>query len=373
MRDAIAEDAWSASEGAPDELREPVDATWMACVAREHLSPLNAFYRRRRKIEASFAGRAVGIATARPTGREHPPRRHVMSLRIDTSDGEVFVPRSLLDFVVATVEPQLSLDRLSAEQQAIILEFALGPALAVIETGLDCRLSLDDLHPESPDDKKGELLSLAVDLELAELGTSTLELALAVDETLRLARYLDRRAGNEKTSTENTWVDLPFAVALRVAAATLTIGEVKGLAHDHVILANAEAPSHGGAIAVIAEHLVAPVELTPTGALLTARPAHGLNSPWEWSMDKPSADPGAVPLEDAMLEDLPVRLVFEIGRIELSLGEVQRLAPGALVPLARPLDEPLDIVANGRRLGRGTLVRIGQSLGVRIVSLIGDD
>ena len=56
-----------------------------------------------------------------------------------------------------------------------------------------------------------------------------------------------------------------------------------------------------------------------------------------------------------------------------TLGEIQRLAPGALVPLARPFDEPLDIMANGKRLGRGTLVRIGQSLGVRIVSLVGND
>ena len=63
----------------------------------------------------------------------------------------------------------------------------------------------------------------------------------------------------------------------------------------------------------------------------------------------------------------------KLGRVELSLGELQRLAPGALVPLARPLDEPLDIMANGRRLGRGTLVQIGESLGVRIVSLAGNE
>ena len=76
---------------------------------------------------------------------------------------------------------------------------------------------------------------------------------------------------------------------------------------------------------------------------------------------------------DPDLDDLPVRLVFEAGRVELSLGELQRLAPGALVPLSRPLDEPLDIMANGRRLGRGTLVQIGESLGVRIVSIAGNE
>jgi type III secretion protein Q len=94
---------------------------------------------------------------------------------------------------------------------------------------------------------------------------------------------------------------------------------------------------------------------------------------WEWSMGNPTEFSGPTGLHDSDLDDLPVRLVFEVGRVELSLGELQRLAPGALVPLARPLDEPLDIIANGRRLGRGTLVQIGESLGVRIVSLAGNE
>jgi type III secretion protein Q len=94
---------------------------------------------------------------------------------------------------------------------------------------------------------------------------------------------------------------------------------------------------------------------------------------WEWSMGNPTEFSGPAGLHDPDLDDLPVRLVFELGRVELSLGELQRLAPGALVPLGRPPDEPLDIMANGRRLGRGTLVQIGESLGVRIVSIVGHE
>lgn len=93
----------------------------------------------------------------------------------------------------------------------------------------------------------------------------------------------------------------------------------------------------------------------------------------EWSMGNPTEFSGPAGLNDSDLDDLPVRLVFEVGRVELSLGELQRLAPGALVPLGRPLEEPLDIMANGRRLGRGTLVQIGESLGVRIVSLASNE
>ena len=61
---------------------------------------------------------------------------------------------------------------------------------------------------------------------------------------------------------------------------------------------------------------------------------------------------------------------FEVGRLELSLGEIRRLAPGAVLPLMRPLDEALDIVANGRRIGSGTIVRIGDAVGVRVTRLL---
>ena len=143
------------------------------------------------------------------------------------------------------------------------------------------------------------------------------------------------------------------------------------LALDDVTLADLECQPDDVATAV--EHLVIPVELNPAGIVVTARPLRGRGSSWEWSMGNSTEFSGPAGLHDPDLDDLPVRLVFELGRVELSLGELQRLAPGALVPLGRPPDEPLDIMANGRRLGRGTLVQIGDSLGVRIVSLAGHE
>ena len=81
--------------------------------------------------------------------------------------------------------------------------------------------------------------------------------------------------------------------------------------------------------------------------------------------DKPSRDGE----EDGVLDDLPVKLVFELGRVDLSLREIRQLAPGAVVALARPLEDSVDVIANGRRIGRGNLIRVGDSLGVRIARL----
>ena len=84
--------------------------------------------------------------------------------------------------------------------------------------------------------------------------------------------------------------------------------------------------------------------------------------------DRPQADL----MQKTDLDDIPVKLLFELGRIELSLAEIRRLAPGAVIAMPRPLDESVDIVANGRRIGRGSLVQIGSNLGVRITRLFQD-
>jgi type III secretion protein Q len=72
------------------------------------------------------------------------------------------------------------------------------------------------------------------------------------------------------------------------------------------------------------------------------------------------------------LDAIPVEVAFELGRVQLDIGELRRLAPGSLVPITRPIEDAFDIVVNGKRFGRGTPVRIGNSLGVRITKLADD-
>ena len=73
--------------------------------------------------------------------------------------------------------------------------------------------------------------------------------------------------------------------------------------------------------------------------------------------------------DDKDLELMPVQVVFQAGRLEMSLGEVDRLAPGMIVPLDRQVEEALDIVVNGKRIGRAGLVRVGDTLAARVTRL----
>ena len=75
---------------------------------------------------------------------------------------------------------------------------------------------------------------------------------------------------------------------------------------------------------------------------------------------------------EPLLGDMPVAVVVELGRVELSANEILCLNPGQLLELGRSPSDPIDLVVNGRLLAKGELVEIEGQLGVRIMSLAKD-
>jgi type III secretion system YscQ/HrcQ family protein len=77
------------------------------------------------------------------------------------------------------------------------------------------------------------------------------------------------------------------------------------------------------------------------------------------------------PLEESahLLGDLTVAMVVELGRVDVSASDVLALRPGQVVELSRSPGDPVDLVVDGKRLGKGEVVEIEGELGVRILSL----
>jgi type III secretion protein Q len=71
----------------------------------------------------------------------------------------------------------------------------------------------------------------------------------------------------------------------------------------------------------------------------------------------------------AETDNRPLHVLFEIGRFELPASKVKQLAPNAVLPLAPLHDQTVDIVVEGQRIGRGTLMQIGNRTGVRICTI----
>ena len=68
--------------------------------------------------------------------------------------------------------------------------------------------------------------------------------------------------------------------------------------------------------------------------------------------------------------DVPVTLSLEVGRTEMSVGNLLRLTQGAVVELERNAGEPLDVMVNGALVAHGEIVVINDKFGIRLVDVV---
>jgi flagellar motor switch protein FliN/FliY len=69
------------------------------------------------------------------------------------------------------------------------------------------------------------------------------------------------------------------------------------------------------------------------------------------------------------LDQIPVSIVVEVGRIQMPLQKALELEPGNLLELDLHPEDGVDLVVNGKKMGRAELIRIGDAIGVRILEI----
>ena len=80
-----------------------------------------------------------------------------------------------------------------------------------------------------------------------------------------------------------------------------------------------------------------------------------------------AAAPPAPELAVDRLDAMEVTLRFEVGDLPISVGDLRNVRAGHVFDLGQPINRgPVRIVAHGNLLGKGTLVAVGDRLGVRV-------
>lgn len=88
----------------------------------------------------------------------------------------------------------------------------------------------------------------------------------------------------------------------------------------------------------------------------------------EKSASKLAAEP-ATKEEKHHIADFPLNVVIEIGRVQLSVQKLMELQPGNMLEVDLHPENGVDLVVNGKRIGKGELLRVGETLGVRILDI----
>jgi flagellar motor switch protein FliN/FliY len=71
-----------------------------------------------------------------------------------------------------------------------------------------------------------------------------------------------------------------------------------------------------------------------------------------------------------LVEHLAVQVTVLAGTAELPAAELFSLGCGDVLPLTESVDQPVELLANGKPIARGVLVAAGDQLGVRITEIV---
>ena len=89
------------------------------------------------------------------------------------------------------------------------------------------------------------------------------------------------------------------------------------------------------------------------------------------TLDAPVATKSAADLEQVF--DVPVTVSAVLGSSRMPVGDLLKLAPGAVLELDRKVGEAIDIFVNNRLVARGEVVLVDERLGVTMTEIIKGD
>jgi type III secretion system YscQ/HrcQ family protein len=86
----------------------------------------------------------------------------------------------------------------------------------------------------------------------------------------------------------------------------------------------------------------------------------------EWEEEEATTAPANGMLSP---DKIPLKLTVEIGQVATTAERLLAMQAGNVIELKRSLEQGVDLVVNGKRVGKGELMQIGDQIGVRVVEV----
>jgi type III secretion protein Q len=195
-------------------------------------------------------------------------------------------------------------------------------------------------------------------------------------EPCLLRRLLDRAgSGNPAPVRRPAWRHLSATIRLSARGPQLSVSELRALESGDVLLLGERSCAFSNL------HVI-----PDTGDVIGGWAASWndgrvrIDAPASWTIDDsrsnemndttenapdPQNDPAQAPIDP--LAQLPLRIDFTLGETSIPLAKLASFEPGYVFDLASHLDNArVGIRANGKHIGHGRLVAIGDTLGVQL-------
>lgn len=166
--------------------------------------------------------------------------------------------------------------------------------------------------------------------------------------------------------------DLPVTARVMAGLTWLPSADLSNLRPGDAVVFDVSWLSQKRAPVVIGEYIVRACAVETKGFVVLDEPAfRDIKERNMWLMQGDlgtERGPGSEP-EVALVDDLEVKMTFELGRLQLTVGEVEKIDPGYVFELSRQPNQAVDIYVLNRLVGWGELVMVTDKIGVRVTKI----
>lgn len=293
----------------------------------------------------------------------------------------------------------VELGSLPEEMRSIVLEACFKNVIDVVEEEIGVVVAIEDYVFGHPGNSFEDELPFIVKVEGVEVPVKGV-LHMEGSSLEFLAALLER--SSYVTKNRFRFIEVPLYV--KIGEETLSLGEFKNLnLRDIILLSDEKFINEGSCKVVIGDHLIYDGVLkngTLTVLNLMDERVENEGLPHEEAYEvedeeeeedvdleekgfegKPSGEPERAKASEEEehdeeeevsheLADLPIHVVFEVGQRRLALKDLQSLKEGYTFELDKSIERPVTIRANGRVVGEGELLKVGDRIGVRVISFL---
>ena len=290
-----------------------------------------------------------------PQGLDGPVR----VAQVETSHGplDLYLADDLVDALLDRRYGTSSFARMDQSSEQVIVEYALAPLIAALSPG---QVMACTIGRAADDGETGSARAFRVDVVCQWDDDETGMARIATDDPA-VAEALQRKVASHGLATQDN-ATLTAPLIIHAGRTRMRRRDLDSLAVTDVILVDHSALEDAKAVLRVPGSPIAYFAEVGQYSLTTLErvngPVEGLDQPTEDEMTE---------LEET--GDIEVDVVFEIGRLDISLEELASLGPGHVFTLGRPLDIAVTIRANNARIGSGDIVFVDDRVGVQISKL----
>jgi type III secretion protein Q len=343
---------------------EQVTELHLPLVDRTSLPRQNHLARPRRHVTLESGAGSISFAPAPDTflGRWAGSWARI-DVVISDRLAELSVPIDIMLRIAGDRFPELPYDTVDPRLRATIAEFILAPLIKAVEGVMQAPVRFGEVHcPTSA----GGSVDFTFDVRFG--GSEPFPVAIRCSP---VDRAVIGGLLNRMEPVRTIIPDLTIPVSMRAGYTTVTLTEMAALSVGSGIILDGTYLTFQKITAVTGERFVQTCTWQSLKPILDGpilRPLDAATRPFTTgSLMSDGVSDNEAPF--GTVKDVPVHLVFELGRLSINVNDLETLAQGFVFDLGRPLSQSVDILSGGRRIGTGELVRIADSIGVRVTRI----